>query len=433
VDWFGVGVVLAVVTAALMGAGFRLERRRPGLRWPIIIVGALLGLALGLVMALAFWAIQVRPHARRAITASAIVLGAGFTLFATDLLFGPSFDVGPVIGSGRIERPEHGFALTFPASWTVQEVTPEGAQTFLGGEQLLEGQSAVLAAQRWGQSSTCVVYVDDPSLRDAPVLLSRDVDGAVTELRQDGSSGTIEPARIDLASGLAWRIDHLIDDVPSSMYVLRGHDGYFLLYCLAADPPHDRWLSIADTFEFLPNPVTGSVPSSPVLGSGRIERPEEGFAITVPDDWTVEEVDPAAHAWLFDSLDPAERALRTTVLWADQPDSDGFCTIVDFTRLAEEPPPWTSVEAATASYWFASESNPEIVRTESSIEDLPAGRVGHIIAADTDDWTYGAYYFTDGDAWLYLECWSPDPPEDEWLSVAQSFEFLPGRPTGSPE
>jgi hypothetical protein len=57
--------------------------------------------------------------------------------------------------------------------------------------------------------------------------------------------------------------------------------------------------------------------------------------------------------------------------------------------------------------------------------DLPAGWTGHLTATDVDGWTVGGYVYTDSEAWFKLECWSPDPPEDHWLSIAESFEFLP--------
>ena len=422
--WYWIGAVIAAITAGLMGVGFWLERRRPGLRWPIIIVGALFGLAIGFVMMLAFWAIQVRPHARRLITASAIAMGAGFVFLATNLVVGPSFDVGPVIGSGRIERPEHGFALTFPASWTVQEATPEGAQTILGEEVLPEGQSIVLAAERLGRSGTCFVLADDPSVRDDPTLLATYASTSEMELSEGGWYDEVDRTPVDLVAGPGWRLDASNETWTSSVYVLRGPGAIYALVCRAADPPEGRWLSIAETFEFLPDAATGSVPSSPVLGGGHIERPAEGFAITFPDDWVVEEVTAETHALVYAHLTPERRAALTTVLWADQPESAGKCVVVDFKRFAESPPAWTSVEAATSWFLAREESDPD-VEPASSIEDLPAGRTGHITVTDTNDETYGTYYFTDGDDWLYLECWSPVGPDDHWHSIAESFEFLP--------
>ena len=58
--------------------------------------------------------------------------------------------------------------------------------------------------------------------------------------------------RVDLASGPAWRLDYVGQSVPQSAYLLGWNDGILALDCFAFDPPDDRWLSIAETFEFLP-------------------------------------------------------------------------------------------------------------------------------------------------------------------------------------
>ncbi|MFO7532263.1 MAG: hypothetical protein R6W93_07345 [Candidatus Limnocylindrales bacterium] len=171
--------------------------------------------------------------------------------------------------------------------------------------------------------------------------------------------------------------------------------------------------------------LSASLDDEPVLPTGRIEMPETGFAVTFPDDWTVRQVTPEAHAQLFSEFDAADRALRTALLYAEPPESDGDCTVVDFTRLAEVPPAWTTISAATGEFLAGVANDPRFAEPQSTIEDLPAGRTGHITATDTDGWYFGAYFFTDGAAWLDLDCWSPDPPDDGWLSIAETFESLP--------
>ena len=162
-----------------------------------------------------------------------------------------------------------------------------------------------------------------------------------------------------------------------------------------------------------------------MLGGGHVERPTDGFAVTFPDDWTVEEVTPETDAWLFDYLDPEDRALRTTVLYADQPGSDGYCTVVDFARLAKEPPSWANVGDATLSFAAGLTEDSGFFDTERAYEALRADWTGHITATHIDEWAYDAYYFTDPEAWFYLECWSRVTPADGWLSIAETFEFLP--------
>jgi len=108
-----------------------------------------------------------------------------------------------------------------------------------------------------------------------------------------------------------------------------------------------------------------------------------------------------------------------------QPQSDGFCIIVDFKPLADEPPPWTTVQAATSGWLATWRDDPTLVDPDFAFVDLPAGRTGHLTATDVDGATHHAYVYTDSEAWLMLQCWSPDPPDDRWLSIARTFEFLP--------
>jgi hypothetical protein len=46
--------------------------------------------------------------------------------------------------------------------------------------------------------------------------------------------------------------------------------------------------------------------------------------------------------------------------------------------------------------------------------DLPAGE-----AALVD------IHYDDANRWFVLQCGTEDPPEDRWLSIAETFEFLP--------
>ena len=422
-EWLVIGVFAALVTAGIIAWGLRKQRQDPDRRWPIIAVGLLAGLVAGLAMLQATWAEGRWPHRRRLIDTLAIAVGASLALVAAYAAFGPSLSLGPVIGSGRIERPEHGFAITFPGDWTAQEATPEGLETFWGETEIPEGQAIVLGAERSLQGGSCTITLDDPSVRQEPVLLANWAAAAEMDWAEDSDQG-VKRTRIDLPVGSAWRIDSAVGDLSDSAYLLRGPRGIYMLECWSDDPPDDRWLSIAQTVEFLPYPATGSIPSSPVLGGGRLERPAEGFALTFPEDWTVEEVTPETDAALFPDLDPEALALQTTILWADQPQSDGYCLVEDFTRLADEPPPWTTVREATMDRWATWRDNPTVVEPAYTFVDLPAGRTGHLTATDVDGLTGDAYVFTDSEAWFTLQCWSPDPPDDRWLSIAETFEFL---------
>ena len=167
------------------------------------------------------------------------------------------------------------------------------------------------------------------------------------------------------------------------------------------------------------------------LGSGRIELPGAGFAVTFPGHWVARETTPETDEVVFQDLEQGQRANQTMVLSAEPPTLLGpaeICMVVDFTTFAELPPRWTSVDDATAAFFAGTSEDPTKDRESmrSSFHDLAVGRAGHISGDWVDGGTYDMYFFTDLDAWFFLECQSfGQLPEDRWLSIAETFEFLP--------
>lgn len=65
---------------------------------------------------------------------------------------------------------------------------------------------------------------------------------------------------------------------------------------------------------------------------------------------------------------------------------------------------------------------------DASYPALPSGPIGRAVYEDIDgpvEETHADYSLTDGQTWLTLQCSSATPPEDSWLSLAESVEFLP--------
>ncbi len=426
-----VSVVVGLVTAGIMTWGLRRQREEPTGKWPIVTVGLLAGLLPGIGMLAAGWAGDLWPDRRRLVDGVTIV-GGGFLAFAAAMaIWAPTLDVGPVLGGGRIERPAHGFALTFPAGWTAQEVTPEGAKGLISDEALPDGQSLVLAAERSHRGGYCLVTFDDPSVRGEPVLLGSYAGATEASWTRDPEASDVRRVRVDLPAGPAWRIDVTWDHASESAYLVRGPAGLYAIEFVDDDPPADRWLSVARTFEFLPDAETGAVASCPVIGSGRIEQPEHGFAMTFPVGWTVEEAAEDFDAIMDAEPDPRVAALRRIVLWAEQTGADGYCSVEDLTALAQAPPPWTTVGAAARDIWSGWRDDPRVTDARRALVGLPAGRTGHIWGAGTDGMSGDAYIFTNLTSWVSLECWSTSPPADRWRSIAESFAFLAPAPSAS--
>jgi len=156
----------------------------------------------------------------------------------------------------------------------------------------------------------------------------------------------------------------------------------------------------------------------PTIASGRIEQPADGFAVTFPLDWEVQQVSAGGNEYLLDDDTLLRSALAAT-------STDGICTVSDFTALAEAPPAWTSLEDAIAPETSYAEGMDEIASVDTTFMVLPAGRTGCIDVVDTDGWESRGYYYKHGEAWFLLSCGAENPPDDRWLTIAETFEFLP--------
>jgi hypothetical protein len=106
---------------------------------------------------------------------------------------------------------------------------------------------------------------------------------------------------------------------------------------------------------------------------------------------------------------------QPTLVWATQVGTDVICAVDDFSRLAEEPPAWRGVAAATLG--LGSGDRTDFV-------ELPCGRTGRISSTASHGPSSEGYVYTDGETYIHLRCQSTDPPDDDWLSVAETFEWL---------
>jgi hypothetical protein len=195
-----------------------------------------------------------RPRGRQMVQRGAGVL---FAVGAT-LLMGCAnqlTEAGPVIGSGRIERPEDGFTVTFPARWEVREWLPEQGPGRWGRPMgSLGGRLALFAGAPSGNGG-CYVHVND-RFAEQPISVDTYADRSIEDLRSD-SGLDIEKVRravTDLPAEWGKRIDVTFSGGGATEYMLTQDGVFYTLGCFvpSGDPPADRWLSIAETFEFLP-------------------------------------------------------------------------------------------------------------------------------------------------------------------------------------
>ena len=151
----------------------------------------------------------------------------------------------------RVVVPEAGFAITFPVDWEVSIDTSD-----LPGEG---GTFAVVSGREAASDVTCEVYLYGPCTGSPFGDCAAAIDEVAARMLayfdgDESSSRTDESTAMDLPAGYAVRVDtEWIDEgIFGSSYLLTDGKIHDSLLCRGSERPEDRWLSIAETFEFLP-------------------------------------------------------------------------------------------------------------------------------------------------------------------------------------
>ena len=156
-------------------------------------------------------------------------------------------------------------------------------------------------------------------------------------------------------------------------------------------------------------------PSPDSVGIGnRVEVPEMGYAATFPEGWVVES-QPSGQAHVV------------------SPDGDTACLPTG--ELLDGPidDPAAVLDHVAAIFPNFSDDGPAPIIETSEIE-LPAGRairfvLDQALIPDSVEEGYArftTYYILINDfGLLFFLCWDPERPDDDWLSIAETIEFLP--------
>ena len=180
-------------------------------------------------------------------------------------------------------------------------------------------------------------------------------------------------------------------------------------------------------------------PPEPGLG-GRIELPDAGFALTVPDDWVAIVPSSADIDVIIENLGTIDPEMATTVenalaggvgfsllAFGDIDDDSGFrenCNVIDGASDGASLAVIVESEAAAfADLGDRLASGPDV-----SMLQLPSGEVARIdygLTYPTLETAHAAYYFIDGETLHLLTCTNVERAEDDWLSIAETFETLP--------
>ena len=152
-----------------------------------------------------------------------------------------------------VEAPETGFAIVLPIDWAVRTSAEDPELGFIvitGPERFGPDvrMEPVMAAEPQGQAPgsgfpdacTLTLY--------RPIMLTPDE--FLGELFGKADDITVESLRDDLSRALhrPWSSVQR----QHAFYAIGGEAAVAILWCWAVEPPEDYWLSIAESFEFLP-------------------------------------------------------------------------------------------------------------------------------------------------------------------------------------
>lgn len=175
--------------------------------------------------------------------------------------------------------------------------------------------------------------------------------------------------------------------------------------------------------------ATMTGPSSPPVSSQRIEVREAGYAVTFPEDWAVEIVEEDSDTGILrlsgpERFGPDVELRNVLVAWGPggrgpARDTWNVCTLVRY-----EPIEFTSDEFLHEIF-ETSDVAVEALRDGLSRIFMNQFLTGRILT-DSPGAIYVEHYAIGGDnAVALLWCTGVLSHREEWLSIAESFEFLP--------
>jgi hypothetical protein len=148
----------------------------------------------------------------------------------------------------RVEVPEHGFGVDFPAEWLVR--ASEGPGPLLGGDPVLRAVTAT-----GGPASADCTIEDDtglPSLSGVDSLAGWQEVFTAYAIAQEQRASVPVVTEVALPSGRSVQADWpRRNGMPATAWVFLDGDRRVALFCRSEEPPDDRWRSIAETFAFL--------------------------------------------------------------------------------------------------------------------------------------------------------------------------------------
>lgn len=181
--------------------------------------------------------------------------------------------------------------------------------------------------------------------------------------------------------------------------------------------------------------AAASARSDDVLGPGRIEMPDHGYAITIPDDWLAVPLDQvemdrrAAEGATELGVDPeiAERVASRGIVHSLEAFSLGGG---DGCRVQIDESPESSAEERVAAAMGLGEVFGDRLSDGPDGEVLGSdggdvAKIDYSLSLDEGDLQITTFMFDDGEILVTMTCNASERPADSWMSIAVTFEFLP--------
>ena len=208
---------------------------------------------------------------------------------------------------------------------------------------------------------------------------------------------------VELPAGPAERVDAAANEEGGrwSVYAIWDEGYVHELWCRGDELPEDRWLPIAETLDVEPGESLLSSPFDPV-----VSLPDAGVAMSFPEAWHVR-----------------GSSTNLGLLYATR--DTAVCALSDYSALAESNG-WGTVDAMHDEYVSNADGRDSLEVTEAGYLDLPAGHTGFADISFDDGTRAIRYSFGDGHGRLLaLFCVGDPVPDDRYLSLAESLEWLP--------
>jgi hypothetical protein len=181
---------------------------------------------------------------------------------------------------------------------------------------------------------------------------------------------------------------------------------------------------------------------APVGVGGRVEVPQQGFALTLPPEWVWVRQSPLDAAGFADTLevvmDPEDAEEYLSIagslqgsfgdrnpLIAKRGDVRGDVSAGEDLVIVLRSLPEAGIEAVVGDLVAAAEGADDVTGLAVDPVTLPVGEVTRIDYS-LGPLDYSVYHLTDGISLYLLQIQGLDAPEDRWLSIAETFELLAG-------